>query len=82
MPCGLELWEEIIELVDVEVEEGFVRLRKEKSMVLVRPSRQPTEIPTGTVSKVQGNDLLNVGQVRSPIMPEKNSREACDIIYL
>jgi len=54
MPCGVELSEGVIEPVDAEVEEGFVRLRKEKSIELVRPSRQPTEIPAGTVSKVQG----------------------------
>lgn len=42
MPWGVELSEEVI---DAEVEEGFVRLRKEKSIELVRPSRQPTEIP-------------------------------------
>jgi len=69
MPWGVELSEEAIELVGVEAKEGFVRLRTEKSKELVRPSRQPTEIPAGTVSKVQGKlTLLNVGHVRQSIL--------------
>lgn len=52
MPWGGKLSGGVIEPADVEIGGGFVRLRKEKSMELMRPSRQPTEMPAGAVRKI------------------------------